>query len=110
MQGTGGVHLEHLLHGRDVGRVEVQWLVEHFRELPSKKGGEYNIEGPWGDAGCKARVECTLNIATMRVTRDVSKFNGWLNAFTPCQESRGGTRYVWAGKRGCRCGGAAAHV
>ena len=37
----------------------------------------------WGDAACKARAECTLNIASMRVTRDVSKFNGWLNAFTP---------------------------
>ena len=64
------------------------WL-NTFANCRVKKGGEYNIEGPWGDAGCKARVECTLNIATMRVTRDVSKFNGWLNAFAPCHQEGG---------------------
>ena len=34
-QGTGGVHLEHFLHGRDFGRVEAQRLVELLRLLPS---------------------------------------------------------------------------
>ena len=108
MQGTGGVHLEHLLHGRDVGRVEVERMVEHFRELPSnKKGGIEYIGGRWDDAACKARAECTLNIATMRVTRDVSKFNGWFNAFASCQESRGGHVPVRCGARYVRagCGG-----
>ena len=65
------------------------WL-NTFANCRVKEMGAYNIEGRWGDAGCKARAECTLNIATMLVTRDVSKFNGWLNAFAPCQESRGG--------------------
>ena len=35
-QGTRGAHEEHVLHGRDLGRVEAQRLVERRRELPSK--------------------------------------------------------------------------
>ena len=38
-QGTCGAHVEHLLHGRDLGRVEAQRLVERRRALPSRKEG-----------------------------------------------------------------------
>ena len=37
--GTRGAHLKHVLHARDTGRVETQWLVERRRRLPSQKGG-----------------------------------------------------------------------
>eukprot|EP00964_Phaeocystis_antarctica_P117931 scaffold81772_cov49-Phaeocystis_antarctica.AAC.4 len=30
----GGAHVEHVLHARDAGGVEAQWLVEHRRILP----------------------------------------------------------------------------
>ena len=33
-QGTRGTHVEHLLHGRDLGRVEAERLVERRRALP----------------------------------------------------------------------------
>ena len=38
---------------------------------------------------CRAYVECTLNIPSIFVTRDVSKFSGWLNAFATCRVKRG---------------------
>ena len=36
-------------------------------------------------AGQGARAECTLNISPMILTRDVSKFTGWLNAVAACR-------------------------
>ena len=38
-QGTRGAHGEHAGHGRDLGRVEAERLVERRRELPSRKAG-----------------------------------------------------------------------
>ena len=38
-QGTRGAHPEHAVHGRDLGRVESQRLVERRRVLPSRKEG-----------------------------------------------------------------------
>ncbi len=38
-QGTRGAHVEHIVHGRDLGRVEVQRLVERICALPSRKEG-----------------------------------------------------------------------
>ena len=38
-QGTRGAHVEHLVHGRDLGRVEAERLVERLRFLPSRKAG-----------------------------------------------------------------------
>ena len=33
-------------------------------------------------------MECTSNISSMVVTRDVSKLSGWLNAFANCRVMR----------------------
>ena len=38
-QGTRGAHVEHVAHGRDLGGVEAQRLVERRRALPSRKEG-----------------------------------------------------------------------
>ena len=38
-QGTRGAHEEHAAHGRDLGRVEAERLVERGRFLPSEKAG-----------------------------------------------------------------------
>ena len=38
-QGTRGAHVEHLEHGRDLGRVEAERLVERRRFLPSRRAG-----------------------------------------------------------------------
>ena len=38
-QGTRGAHVEHPQHGRDLGRVEAERLVERRRALPSRKAG-----------------------------------------------------------------------
>ena len=38
-QGTRGAHVEHVLHLRDLGRVEAERLVERRRALPSRKAG-----------------------------------------------------------------------
>ena len=38
-QGTRGAHHEHAAHGRDLGRVEAERLVERIRALPSQKAG-----------------------------------------------------------------------
>jgi hypothetical protein len=39
VQGTRGAHVEHADHGRDLGGVKAQRLVEGVRGLPSRKGG-----------------------------------------------------------------------
>ena len=39
VQGTRGAHEEHLVHGRDLGRVEAERLVEGIRALPSRNAG-----------------------------------------------------------------------
>ena len=62
---AGKVHPEHVIHVRDAGRVEVHWLVEPFRFLPSRKrGGVWARRrgGRWGGGrACsvqgKARLE-----------------------------------------------------
>ena len=62
---AGKVHPEHVIHVRDAGRVEVHWLVEPFRFLPSRKrGGVWAMRrgGRWGGGrACsvqgKARLE-----------------------------------------------------
>ena len=38
-QGTRRAHGEHGVHGRDLGRVEAERLVERFGVLPSRKAG-----------------------------------------------------------------------
>eukprot|EP00964_Phaeocystis_antarctica_P163846 scaffold140798_cov250-Phaeocystis_antarctica.AAC.1 len=38
-QGTRGAHVEHLVHGCDLGRIEAERLVERRRVLPSRKAG-----------------------------------------------------------------------
>ena len=38
-QGTRGAHVEHAVHGHDLGRVEAERLVELRRALPSRKAG-----------------------------------------------------------------------
>ena len=38
-QGMRGAHVEHVAHGRDLGRVEAERLVERERFLPSRKAG-----------------------------------------------------------------------
>eukprot|EP00964_Phaeocystis_antarctica_P058051 scaffold34414_cov60-Phaeocystis_antarctica.AAC.6 len=48
-QGMRGAHPEHAVHGRDLGRVEGQRLVERRRVLPSRKEGIY-------DAGREVRA------------------------------------------------------
>ena len=37
--GTREAHGEHGVHGYDVGRVKVQWLVERRRSLPNRRDG-----------------------------------------------------------------------
>ena len=112
-QGTRGAHVEHVDHGRDLGRVEAERLVERRRGLPSRKAGMRCRKkyGPGGvralgvhggdDAsgictgrarlkagGARARAERTPNICSMVVTLDVSKLSGWLNASAPCRVER----------------------
>ena len=43
--GRGHTHLKHVFHFCDVGKVEVQRLVELFRALPSRKGGHTEQDG-----------------------------------------------------------------
>ena len=57
-QGTRGAHLEHALHGRDLGRVEAERLVELVRALPSRRAGmrcgkRYGPGGVWALGGGK---------------------------------------------------------
>ena len=107
-------HLEHLSHFRDVGRVEVQRLVEVVCVLPSRTEGTHTMwgrvragrRGGRGEAaavhaarrvqvkarlepGRRARAECTSNISNMLVTLDVSNNSGWLKTlFSPCRSER----------------------
>ena len=88
--GTRGAHPEHVVHGRDLGRVEAERLVERRRELPNRKAGMQCGKrcGPGGvralgggDAsgmctgrarlkavGARARAERTPNMPPMSVT------------------------------------------
>ena len=38
-QGMRGAHVKHIVHGRDLRRVEAERLVERHRALPSRKAG-----------------------------------------------------------------------
>eukprot|EP00964_Phaeocystis_antarctica_P056713 scaffold33488_cov52-Phaeocystis_antarctica.AAC.1 len=38
-----GTHLEHVLHVRDIGRVEAERLVERRRDLPSQNAGACDV-------------------------------------------------------------------
>eukprot|EP00964_Phaeocystis_antarctica_P058275 scaffold34558_cov52-Phaeocystis_antarctica.AAC.2 len=120
-QGVSKAHPEHAGHGRDLGRVEAQRLVEHRRALPSRKEGmrcgarcgaracgaekgrKRHSEGrPGSRLGARARAERTKNMYCMVVTLDVSNVSGWLNAKVSCRESKGGHPMrgeVWAGRR-----------
>jgi hypothetical protein len=97
-QGTRGVHPEHRLHGRDLGGVEAQRLVERRRCLPSRRkrhamrgemrAGRREGEGRrrrWWHArgrpdsrlgGRRAHAERTWNIDPMFVTLEVSRLSG----------------------------------
>ena len=48
--GTRGAHPEHEAHVRDLGRVEAERLVEHIRDLPSRKAGMRRVKRctAWG--------------------------------------------------------------
>ena len=106
-----GAHVEHAVHVRDAGRVEVQRLVERVRVLPSRKQGarcgarcgpevgrrgsaaaqerHARREGPAVKAGrARACAERTANMMLMVVTLDVSKLSGWLNADAYCRVER----------------------
>ena len=109
-QGTRGAHVEHVAHGRDLGRVEAERLVERRRFLPSRKAGMRYAPrcGPGGmkalgvaatqaartgrdrlkAAEARARAERTLNMRYMSVTLDVSKLSGWLNTDAYCRLER----------------------
>ena len=47
-QGTRGAHKEHAVHGRDLGGVKAQRLVERARLLPSRREGH----AMRGEVGC----------------------------------------------------------
>ena len=49
-QGRGGAHVEHVVHVRDAGRIEVHRLVERRRHLSSRKEG-VRCGGGCGPAG-----------------------------------------------------------
>eukprot|EP00964_Phaeocystis_antarctica_P045660 scaffold26294_cov60-Phaeocystis_antarctica.AAC.2 len=104
----GGAHVEHVVHARDAGCVEAQWLVERRRALPrverrAYRAGRGAAREAADDRGassvqegldCRLRVghgeERTPNMMCMSVTLEVSKLSGWLNADAPCRESKGG--------------------
>ena len=107
-QGTRGAHVEHGPHGRDLGRVEAERLVERLRVLPSRKAGM--AHAMWGEvqperregvvgggdasgictgrARLGARAERTRNMYHILVTLDVLKLSGWLNAGATCRVER----------------------
>ena len=94
-QVTRGAHLEHVAHGRDLGRVEAERLVEGRRVLPSRRAGmgcekrcaAREARGRWvavTHAACmgrdrpkcrpqRARAERTRNMRYMVVTLEVSQ-------------------------------------
>jgi len=63
-QGTRGAHFEHAVHGRDLGGVKAQRLVERERLLPSRREGHMHMRcgarcGPgggrvWGGSGASS--------------------------------------------------------
>ena len=94
-RGTRGAHREHLLHGRDLGRVEAERLVERRRALPRVEATAHAMRGKVqtgrreaaGDSGvhaaCRRALGCSLgaghgeertrNMPFMFVTLEVSK-------------------------------------
>ena len=125
-QGTRGAHVEHGPHGRDLGRVEAERLVERLRVLPSRKAGMAHAmwgevqpgrcegvvgggdaSGTHGEGPAWARAERTRNMRHMVVTLDVLKLSGWLNAGATCRVERRGhaTREAMYGPGGVRGGG-----
>ena len=65
-QGTRGAHVEHAHHGRDLGRVEAERLVERVRALPSRKAG-MRCEKRCGPGGVRALwVAATQSACTGR--------------------------------------------
>ena len=65
-QGTRGAHREHASHGRDIGRVEAERLVERRRDLPSK-GGHATREAVHGAGGVRVLgVAATQAVCTKR--------------------------------------------
>jgi len=50
-QGTRGAHIEHPFHGRDLGGVKAQRLVEHPRALPSRREGHMRCGARCGPGG-----------------------------------------------------------
>jgi hypothetical protein len=108
-QGTRRAHLEHGAHGRDLGGVKAQRLVEGVRVLPSRRegmrcgarcgsgggrawgsGGASGMDGkaPESRLGGRARAGRTDNMPCMFVTLEVSKLSGWLNCFAFCRVER----------------------
>ena len=53
-QGTRGAHLEHAGHGRDLGGVKAQRLVEQVRALPSRREGHMRYGATFGPGGGRA--------------------------------------------------------
>jgi len=53
-QGTRGAHLEHAVHGRDLGGVKAQRLVEGERVLPSRRGRGIRCGARCGPGGGRA--------------------------------------------------------
>ena len=112
----GGAHVEHVVHVRDAGGVEVQRLVERMGALPRVARRAYAAVGGAGrraggrrrastvHAACMGRLDCRLgaghgeertrNMLAMSVTLEVSKFSGWLNAWANCRESKNGGHTV----------------
>jgi len=131
-QGTRGTHAEHLAHGRDLGRVPAERLVERRCELPSRREGHAmrgevrarrpegvrwwrrkrhaRGEGPTEGVRVRARAGRTSNMPRMVVTLEVSRLSGWLKACTFCRvEGRGmrcGARCAPGGGRAWGGGGA----
>ena len=114
----GGAHVEHAVHVRDAGGVEVQRLVERMGALPRVARRAYAAVGGAGWAGgrrrastvhaaCMGRLDCRLgaghgeertrNMLAMSVTLEVSKPSGWLNRPAYCRESQGGHTVRGAG-------------
>ena len=100
----GGAHGEHVLHGCDAGGVEAQRLVERLSALPRAERSAYDAAAGCGPARwwCKPHAgrssagghqkARTLNISSMLVTLDVTKFSGLLNLFAFCRVAGRGIR------------------
>ena len=93
-QGTHGAHRKHGFHGRDLGRVEAQRLIERPRALSSHKEGimmrSKGAQRAGGGPGLGANGTCTgrapdyraqlaertQNMDNIVATLDVSKLSG----------------------------------